>query len=123
MLKNLTIGTTPQALDAPRLEIFRGLGEDASSTFINFRIIESIHNCCVHQDVLWRLTAHVNFMVKLVSGQHKHNDAYLDNLILHVFSLLELVLNVRIFIVLKRVMYKHVRVKCLLKVNFYFILH
>ena len=59
-----------------------------------------------HQYVRWRLMATINFMLTLVSEQHKHNDAYLNNLlILHVFSLLALVLNVRIFIVLKRVMY------------------
>ena len=55
---------------------------------------------------------YIKFTVKIVSVQHKHNnDAYLDNLILHVFSLLALVLNVKIFIVLIRVMlFKHVLV-------------
>ena len=38
--------------------------------------------------------ATINVMVQLVYGQHKHNDAYLDNLILQVFSLRALVLNV-----------------------------
>ena len=28
--KNLTIGTTSQVLDAPRLELIQGLGDDAS---------------------------------------------------------------------------------------------